>query len=212
MSNNDFLPREDSQLQNWLDNFITACSNNEEVLGLAAEQIGQITLQINAFDTGMTNVTSTKAAAKSAVTGKNTAKSTISSTVRTYAKQFKADPSIPASVLSELGIVSNAGNGPVVTVTSLTVIGCDDGVNKLKWDRNSNASGTLFIIEYKLQGQANWGIAGAVTKSTFDHVDQVPGQTVYYRVVSTRGGQTSNPTASVVAYGNTSGPGLSIAA
>jgi hypothetical protein len=212
MSNNDFLPREDSQLQNWLDNFLSACVKNDEVLQLDADQINTINTQILGFDTGMTNVTATKAAAKSAVTAKNTAKSTISATVRTFAKQFKADPTIPASVLSELGIVANAGNGPVVTVSSLTVMGCDDGVNKLKWDRNGNASGTLFIIEYKLQGQANWGIAGAVTKSSFDHVDQEPGQTVYYRVVSTRGGQTSNPTSAVVAYGNSSGPGLSVAA
>lgn len=212
MSNNDFLPREDSQLQNWLDNFFTTCTKYDDVLGLDVDQLTAINQQITGFDTGMTNVTATKATAKAAVTSKNTAKSTISSTVRTYAKQFKADPSIPAAVLSELGIVANTGNGPVVTVSSLTVIGCDDGVNKLKWDRNGNASGTLFIIEYKLQGQANWGIAGAVTKSSFDHVDQEPGQTVYYRVVSTRGGQTSNPTSTVVAYGNTSGPGLSVAA
>jgi hypothetical protein len=40
MSNLDFLPREDAQLQLWLSNFVTVALDNDSVLELNAEEHG----------------------------------------------------------------------------------------------------------------------------------------------------------------------------
>jgi hypothetical protein len=157
-------------------------------------------------------VVSTKEIYEGAVAGKNLARKNSTANIRAFAKQFKAIQGISPEILKELGIVSNSTTGPVRTVTSLDVVGCDDGVNKLTWDRNQNAFGTTFVIEYRIGNTGTWAFAGTTTKVTFNHIDQVPGQLVWYRVTSSRAGTNSVPTPAVAAYGPQGETELSIAA
>lgn len=160
----------------------------------------------------MAGVVTAKAELKSVVSSKNAAKSDVVANVRALVREFKANPLVPQSVLNALGVIGQPNSGPVTTVSGLTVMGCDDGVNKLKWNRNGNTPSTLFIIETKLPTQSSWTIAGAVTRTSFDHENQAPGETRLYRIVSNRAGMASAPTTPVVVYGDTGDTALSIAA
>jgi len=208
----DYLPKEDAQLRSWLENFYTQCEKYETELNLNTTILTNLASQTQGFTTNLSGVTTAKADLKSIVSEKNTSKATIVANVRGLVKDFKADPSIPASILNALEVIAQPDSGPVVSVNDVTVLGCDDGVNKLKWNRNGNTGSTLFLIESKLPSQSAWILVGAVTKTSFNHENQVPGQTRLYRIISSRAGITSAPTAPVIVYGEMGDTTLSIAA
>lgn len=212
MINNDYIPSRDTQLDVWLDNFVKQCETYESELGLDSGSFGTISTLTTAFQTSLGNVTTAKEELKGLVSTKDEDRGDIVALVRTYARQWKNDPSIPSSILNALGIVTSSTSGPVTMVTNLTASGCGDGDNKLTWNRNGNSANTIFVIESRLDGTANWAFAGTTTKSTFTHTGQAPGQPIWYRVISNRGNFSAGPTQPVLLFGNPGDASLSIAA
>ena len=212
MGSNDFIPQSDLALGAWLDNFVKKCEIYEAELGLDSETFGEITIAATAFQTKLSDVNATKETLRGQVTGKDVARKSTVSTMRAFAKEFKAIPGIDPEILSALNIIGGGTTGPVTVVTGLTVKGCDDGVNVLKWNRNGNAQGTQFIIESSPNGSTLWELVDVVTRTDYKHTNQVPGERQYYRIRSKRAGITSQPSPAVVVYANGAGPGLQIAA
>jgi hypothetical protein len=212
MGVSDFIPSTDLGLNAWLDNFVKKCEIYEAELGLDSETFGEITIAAADFRTKLSDVNETKETLRGQVTGKDTARKSTVSTMRAFAKEFKAIPGIDPAILSALNIIGGGTVGPVTVVTGLTVKGCDDGVNVLKWNRNGNAQGTQFIIESSPNGSTLWDLVDVVTRTDYKHTNQVPGEKQYYRIRSKRAGITSQPSPAVVVYANGAGPGLQIAA
>lgn len=208
----DYLPGEDAQLSTWLATFLTGCEKYDAILDLDSEEITAITTKSTAYDNGLALADAKKAEARDAVAAKNADKADVSSYVRTLVRGFKANPAVPQNVLQALGVIATPAPTAVYTVTALTVNGCSDGVNKLKWNRTGNAPSTLFLIESRMSTSGPWVLVGAVSKTSFDHSNQIPGETQYYRVTSTRSGQASAPCAPIVVYGATGGNTLKVAA
>lgn len=212
MSDSNFLPGPDQAYESWLDNFVAKCELYETELGLDSETFGEISLAAQTFSTSLTTVEQTKETLKGQVAGKDANRRSSTATVRAFAKQFKAIPGIPPTILNALGIVSTSTATPVVPVTNLTVNGCDDGVNTLKWNRSTNSQGTMFVIESSLTGTGGWDLVDVVTKTSYEHKDQTPGQRQFYRIKSKRANVTSAATPAVVVYATGGEGGLSIAA
>lgn len=212
MANNDYIPGGDTQLDAWLDNFLKQCETYEAELGLDSGSIGTISTLKTAFETSLGNVVTAKEELKGLVSIKGEDRAEIVSLVRSFARQWKNDPTIPSNILNALGIVTSSTSGPVTMVTNLTANGCGDGDNMLTWNRNGNVSGTTFVIESRLNGTATWVFAGATTKASFTHTGQTPGQAIWYRVISTRGNFSAGPTQPVLLFGNPGDSSLSIAA
>jgi hypothetical protein len=82
----------------------------------------------------------------------------------------------------------------------------------LKWNRNGNAPSTNFVIESRLNSSNTWVFVAATTKTSFVHVDQIPGEFTWYRILSTRAGKNSGYCAQVSVYSDAGGPGLELAA
>jgi hypothetical protein len=196
----DFLPNSETDLKNWLDNFVAKCELYETQLGLNADEFLSIANGALAFDNALNTTTALKDELKGAVEDKSDKKAEISAIVRTFARQWKADPAISPSILGALGITSSTTYGPVVTVTGLQVNGCANGVNELRWNRTGNAPTTIFFVENRLAGSTTWGFVAAITGTRFNHMGQTPGQEQYYRVTSIRAGVNSAPTPQVGVY------------
>ena len=208
----DFLPSEEAQLQIWYNNFVQKCEKHEAVLDLDAQEFLEISSASTSLSTELNAVKEAQTTYRSAVAEKNTVKASSIATARAYAKQFKANPNVSQSVLQDLGVVSSTPNNPVTMVTNLTAVGCDNGVNSLKWSRNGNSSGTQFIVEYSIGNQLNWKFAGAPTRAEFDHENQTPGTFIWYRVTATRANNYSVPCPAVSVYGNSENGELTLAA
>jgi hypothetical protein len=196
----DFIPDGEAQFNTWLQNFSTKCVANDTILDLSAPDLFEIQTDAENYTNSYVAQAAAKDALKGATAERNTNRKSATAMARAYAKRFKSNPAVSDQLLGELGILSSSTSGPVVTVTALDVMGCDNGVNKLTWDRNGNATGTTFIIEFSKNGGTTWSFAGAVSKVTFSHEGQAPGQTTWYRVISNRASTSSAPTAPVVAY------------
>jgi hypothetical protein len=212
MASNDYIPNTDAAYDTWLMNFASKCTQYTSLVGFTPAQLLQISNASSEFTDALTTLDGAKIFQKSATAAKVEARSSTVELARTFAKKVRGVPGIPASVLQEFGIVSSTESGPVTTVTSLTVFGCSDGVNKLTWNRGKNSPSTIFIVEYKEDGAATWNFAAAVTRTTFSHDEQVPGQMTWYRIISTRAGDSSAPTPPVAVYGETGEGTLSVAA
>jgi hypothetical protein len=202
MSQSSFIPSSDPAYKTWLSNFAAKCELYETEIGLSAQQILQIQSQAAEFSASYDTVEAMKLELKGEIAGKDESRRTSTSNARTLAKQIKGTPGVTPQILGALGIVSSSTNGPVVPVTDLTVQGCSDGVNMLKWKRNGNAQGTMFLIESRLEGSSSWNLVSAVSKTSFNDIDQIPGQTQYYRIKSVRAGVTSSPCDPAVVYSN----------
>lgn len=212
MITGDFIPSEDANYQNWLNNFSTQCAKFDAELNLDTAELAQISSAASGFQTSMANVVETRTAAKGAVSTKVATRRSSQALARAFAREFKAIPGISPDILNQLGIVAPTSSSPVTTVTAVSVTGCDDGVNSIIWNRNGNTRNTVFLVEYKVAGTSNWLLATGTTKTSFKHINQEPGVTVFYRITSTRAGISSAPSVPVAAYPNTDGAGLSIAA
>lgn len=72
----------------------------------------------------------------------------------------------------------------------------------MKWDRNANPQGTIFIIEAQDKPGLPWTLIGTTTKAVYEHTNQVPGKIQYYRVRAQRIDITSEPSNEAVVYAN----------
>ena len=208
----DFIPSPDLDYKGWITRFAELCEINEKELGLTPEQILAIQEQSAKFKSLCDLTSEKKNQLKGIVAAKDKARRTSTETARAIAKQIKANPAVGPGILGILGIVQPRTSGPLVMVKKLVVTGTSNGVNSLTWNRNGNAQGTVFLIESKLEGDSDWNFVAAVTKTSFQDTDQIPGQTKYYRVKASRSGKTSSPCSPAVIYSQTSESQTSIAA
>ncbi len=196
----DFIPDGEAQFNTWLQNFSLQCVDNDAVLDLSAQDLVKIQTDAEDYTASYVVQAAAKDALKGATSERTKKRKSATAMARAYAKRFKSNPGVSNQLLGDLGILSSSSSGPVVTVDGFDVMGCDNGVNKLTWDRNGNANGTTFIIEFSKNAGTTWAFAGAVSKVTFSHEGQTPGQTTWYRVISNRAGISSAPTAPKAVY------------
>ena len=201
----DFYPRRDSELTGWLNRFVTACNTYATPLGISQGELATISAAADNFISSYDASESARQAAKGAVGTKDDAKRATAQTIRAFVREFQANPNITTEMRDAMGITvpsDSRTKTPPKTPLSPEAIGRTDGVNVISWNRNGNANGTQFVVEVSYDGGTDWDFAGVTTKAKFDHLNQIPGQTAYYRVFATRSGLNSTYSNSVVVYLN----------
>lgn len=205
----DYVPNGEAQYDAWLKQFVAYCVANEKELGLTPEVISELTALRDAYTSVLQESVRLKAELKGVTKQKGEARNAATQVARSLANQFKANPEISAIALGHLGLITRKSAHPLQPVNKLTVVGFENGINQLKWNRNGNSSDTVFLVEYSLNSGGTWFFAGAVSKVKFIHGNQTPGRTVHYRVFANRSGVTSTPTKAVPVYSQL--PHLSVA-
>lgn len=117
---------------------------------------------------------------------------------------LKNDEAISDSFIEQAGFnVDEGSKSPIVPIqpTSLVVTGTSDGTNSLKFNRNGNKQGVLFIIEAKIGDTGEWGMIDAVKTTKFEHKNQTPGVKMQYRVRAKNGELISTASNVAVIYG-----------
>lgn len=190
----DYNRLPDSQLSDWLINFATVAAANSATLGLSPAQIAQINTANTAFSGTLAVKIAKENDAKVATLNKNDQRNSSLLTVRTFANQFQVNPAVPDSLIQQLGLnVRSDDPTPrdVFQPTNLVANGCDQ-VNSLKWDKNGNFSGTIYMIEWQVPG-GEWEILSASTSTRFEHEGTIAGVQISYRVFAQRGNKKSLP-------------------
>lgn len=118
-------------------------------------------------------------------------------------RKIQANPSVTSDLKKKLGITAKDTNpSPINPIAPKDLLANPNanGTNKLSWDRNGNPQGTIFIIEAQEQPGLPWTFVGTTTKSVYEHTNQTPGKTLYYRVRAQRTDVTSEPSNDAVVY------------
>lgn len=184
-----------AQFADALNSFSAQCAANADVLKLDPPQLAEIAQAATKVTQKLDAWFEAKEAANQAGIDKNDEIKTAKGIVSTYAKTFRADPTISDALL---GLLMLAPHNPPKTSTPPAQPGqCNakgdlQGFVYLKWGRGGNGSGTIFTIEYRLQPSGPWTVLGTTLKSTFAY-QATPGEFVQFRVVAQRKGQSSPP-------------------
>lgn len=182
--------------------FVANATANKATLGVTPEQLEAMTTIFDAYSASLTAANDAKAAARAAVSAKNAAKSAAHDEVMNWAKVWRADASIPDSILADLLLPPHVTPGTKTapsTPTNFTFTITPEGVVQLSWKRNGNRSGTVFNIEGSSDGTSGWTVVGTTTKAKIALAGS-PGTTWYLRVVAIRAGQSATPTNPVVVW------------
>lgn len=188
----------------WMENMLTTLENNNATLGLDANLLNDAKATRASLATNL----SERQTLEDNLAGKNE-----------EIKFNRADGNNKASVLKKLlKLNANASNSlieqsgfnldddikssnPPIQPLDLVVTGTSDGTNSLKWSRNGNKQGTLFVIEAKIGDSNDWSMVDVVTNSKYEHKNQTPGVKVNYRIKAKRGDSLSTASNSAMVYG-----------
>lgn len=203
MAGKSYLPAKDSDLQYWATNFLTVANANLPALGLVAADLTGITADKTSLDTSITNNKAKQAEAKAAADSKKSSRKKFETTARLLVRKIQANPSVTSDLKKKLGITAKDTNPtPINPIAPKDLLANPNanGTNKLSWDRNGNPQGTIFIIEAQEKPGMTWTLIGTTTKSVYEHTNQIPGKTLYYRVRAQRTDITSEPSNDAVVY------------
>jgi hypothetical protein len=192
--------------------FVTNATEYKTTLGISTGDLEAMATVFDDYNAALTAANNAKAAARAAVASKNAARAAARDEVSKWAKLWRAEDSIPDSVLSDLMLPPHSTPGtktPPTTPTELSFTISSEGVIQLKWNRNGNNAATVFNLEASPSGTGNWSVVGTTTKAKISYAGS-PGTTVYFRIIAIRGGQSAtNP---VVVWPSSSSAQLQLAA
>jgi len=193
--------------------FKNAMNTYGGTLGFDAAVITQVVTAMNAFPTAYNASEAAKNAAKGAVSAKDDQRRATVAVMRDFAQQIKNNPEATPEILASFGIVpSPTPSGSVSVPVNLTATAFSNGTALLKWGRNGNIQGTVFVIESRYSEGDPWLIIGTSTRARFTDNQATPGVMKAYRIRAERGGVASAYSDDAVIYAFQGGNSLSIAA
>ena len=200
----DYLPTNDRELLAWLKNFTTTATANKSTLGLTEAELTEMTDARNTLDAKLTANDTAQRVAIAATEEKNRAHQAAASLARKRARAIQARDSVPDSLRDQLGLTvrdATRTSGLPETPPELLATPHADGTNTLKWKAGGNKPGTQYLIEARTGESAVWALVDAVTKTSYTHTGQTPGQKVRYRVRAKRSDTTSSYSNEAGVYG-----------
>ena len=189
-------------------------SAQKTVLNMTTQQVTDLTNLANAYIAQYGASNTAKAAAKSAVASKDTAKKAMTNSLYSYVRQWRANPGVSDALLAQLLCSPRNTSGsstPPTMPTELTAFANGLGDIQLKWNRNGNKSGTVFLVQSRFAPNGEWVTINATTKVS-DKLTAEPGNYIAFRIVAVRGGRSSNPSVPVSLWEDGNGETLRLAA
>ena len=202
---NSYFPSKDSDLVAWIANFVNVANANLAALGLVATDVDPIKGLQPTLTANLNDVETKKAALAAAVETKDATKDSIIQKVRLLVNKIQANPAVTVALKAQLGISTHEGGSypqhPVSPTDLVAVLQSDGSVN-LSWNRNGNAPGTQFVIEYSSGATTNWVLLDVITKTNYNHKGFPAGVPIKYSVKARKGGETSGTSNIAIANAN----------
>lgn len=191
------------ELRTMMQTFTTVATANSATLGLSPGQVTEISGQNTLFNTSLNDQVAAQATARGAVTDCTNERTDTIELIGRFSAMFKANPAVTDELIAQLGLPPRNQGGdhlPVYDPTNLSALGCSNGVNQLKWNKNGNLAGVTYVIEAAYDGSTDFEIVDLSTSTKFEHFDQTPGREVVYRVFARRRNIRSGYSNTAVIY------------
>jgi uncharacterized protein YggE len=185
-----------------IEELITKADGKAEEFGLTQPLVDELKATSTTLGADIAVQALKKAEARASTTKLNGTRKTADDLYAKAKRQAK-DSGVGADKLAEIGIDADDLTPSSIapqTPSDLVAQGFSSGKNTLKFNRNGNKTGTIFLIEAKIGDAANYVIIGTTTKTTYNHTGQKPGVKVVYRVRAQRGDDFSEYSNEAVVY------------
>lgn len=193
--------------------FVDAAQLYADTLGLDKPELTELQAQIGQFEKQLQQTQAAKNALKATVTEKDAQRDVVRDLVGTFARRWRADENIPDEILAGLRLAPHRSS-PVrsapAPVTDLVITANGEGELSLRWNRNGNVKGTLFMVETAPNGSGPWVLLDSVTSTKFSILGE-PGVPIWFRVRTKRRGLTSVACLPVSMWAGGVGSGLLLA-
>lgn len=196
------------KFQQFAENFATEAVT----LGFTASDAEAINTAVGEYDAALMAANVAKDAAKNAVQFKDATLTSTSQFIRTWVDRVIVSPEGTSEIFGKLGITPYSSSaGPVVAPINVSATPNADGTCKIAWQRGSNVSGTVWVVESSTSG-GEWEFEAISTSVKFVDTAANPGTPKSYRIRAQRNGVTSPPSPEAGIYGGGEGGTLQIAA
>lgn len=205
MPRNDYIPKPELATITWAKSFAKAAEENLSEVGLTQAEIDALKVRIEEFADARKDAVSLHVRAQAATTKKDKSLEALLSDARRLAQAARNSPAADNGLLIKLGLTTKMPKRRRVhpeRPTDLTAEGLATGQVKLKWSRNGNPKGTIFIVEARLYDGSGWQFVASVLKPSYVDLYRRPGVKIDYRVTARRTDFKSPPSSVAVAWGN----------
>jgi hypothetical protein len=199
----DHTKLSNSAFKELLNNIFTKANGNEAEFFLTPALVGQVKTSRDTIDIKIADQTAKLAAAKASTTDLGLTRKEGNALISLVKRTMKSNANFSLAKYVEFGFDEDDLTPSAITpetVLDLSAKGASNGTNTLKFNRNGNKPGTIFLIEAKIGDAPDYIIVGTTTKTTFEHKGQKPGVKVVYRVRAQRGDDVSEPSNEAVVY------------
>ena len=196
MASKNYLPSKEGEIVPWIENFVQVANVNAAALGLATTDINalktintDLSLKINA-------AIAKQSESKAATESKNIQMDKALDNVRSLVRQVQAKPGVPDNLKIQLGITTSSPSPTTLTPVPPKDLSAEltpEGQCLLKWSRDTNPQGTIFIIETSDSTNEKWTMIGTITKTSYESKILLPLGKNCFRVIAQKGKILSQP-------------------
>lgn len=197
-----FSTMSEADLINWMTNCLAVADSDPEAYGLTVAKLSAMGGRLNELIAKRSARLALEDAAKAATAAQTASRKLVEADGASVETIVSGNPDISDADKIAIGIEPRKAptyTAPVAA-TELVASGYENGTNVLKWNRAGNKPGTIFIAECREGDETDFKYLGAVTKTSFEHKNAVPGRQCVYRVKSQRGGEESEYSNTAVVY------------
>jgi hypothetical protein len=181
--NQSYLPKKDSELLVWLENYKEKIVTDGPTLGLSPTQVTDQQKFCETMQNAIVQVNTKKEELKSAVSAKNSAAETQLGSLRLAIANIKTLPNYTDAIGNELGVVGTHNDLDETTYKAEISVELFGGFVRIKF-KKKGADGVN--IYHRLKGSPNWVFLARDTKSPYDDhiVLTVPNQPEHWEYMA----------------------------
>ncbi len=203
MNASNYLPTDDDTLSQWLQNFLAVARERRADLRLTVAELNALQTGTGVFDSKTRAAYDAHVAALAATVARAQARKAVVAQARALVKRLQTTPGMDDVLRVQLKIAvtqKRRGVIPVFTPAVLSAAVRPDMSIGLKWERGGNTYGTGYVVERESGDGGAWTMLRQVTATRFVDETLPPGVNATYRVLATRGKQTSMPSNEARVY------------
>lgn len=192
---NDFSRLSDAELSKVADIVATALAADPSGYGIVAGDATSIASRLSQFDTSVNAFVVAETALRAASEAKKSWRSLLLSTLGKVSNKVYAAELATNEMLAAAGLSIRETPTAILPKKVLDFIATPnaDGTVKLKWERNGNKYGVLFVIEMRPDATAEWEQLLSTQRQSITVSGFTPGVRAEFRCIATNRGLSATP-------------------
>lgn len=191
----------------------TAILSTPTAFGISSTNASALATSASLVSARYDDVVAAKLAYEAAVKAQQMQREAFGTLFTTLLNQSYANPAVTDVSLISIGLDARSSRQarPVRQPLNLKVVPNENGFINASWKRNQNTSATTFNLEM-LSSEGEWELIWAGARIRIELSGFTPGETQSFRVVATKGGETSLPSNIWTIYPDGGALGFRVAA